>query len=109
MLKKSEFWILTALAVIGAALAITNMMLFQGNRAAQNEIAGRQQYVAQSVQLEGLYREIVKALADLSVKGQDSDLRALLAGQGITVSVTPNAPAPNASTTPSDVPKKAGK
>ena len=101
MLKKSEFWILTALAVIGAALAITNMMLFQGNRAAQNEIAGRQQYVAQSVQLEGLYREIVKALADLSVKAQDNELRTLLAGQGITISVTPNAPA-----LPADAPKK---
>ena len=104
MLKQSQFWILTTLAIIGAALVLTNMMLFQGNRAAQTEIAGRQQYIAQSVQLDGLYREIVKALADLSVKAQDSDLRALLAGQGITISVTPNAPAP-----PSDAPKKAGK
>jgi hypothetical protein len=104
MLKKWEFWILTLLALIGAALAGTNMILFQGNRTTQAEVTGRQQYVAQSVQLEGLYREIVKALADLSVKAQDSDLRTLLADQGITVSITPNAPAPL-----SEVPKKAGK
>ena len=91
MLKRSEFWILTLIALIGAALAGANMILFQGNRAAQADIGGRQQYIQQSVQLEGLYREMVKALADLAIKGQDADLRTLLAGQGITIQVTPNA------------------
>ena len=81
MLRRWEFWTLTVLALAGVALAGMNMMLYQGNRAAQAEIAGRQQYIAQSVQLEGLYREIVKALADLSVKAQDGDLRNLLAAR----------------------------
>ncbi len=104
MLKKFEFWILTVLALVGAVLAGTNMMLFQANRVAQVDVAGRQQYVAQSVQLEGLYREMVKALADLAIKTQDGDVRTLLAGQGITISVAPTPPpaAPEA-------PKKAGK
>jgi len=105
MLRKWEFWTLTLLALAGVALAGMNMMLYQGNRATQAEIAGRQQYIAQSVQLEGLYREIVKALADLSVKAQDGDLRHLLAGQGITVSTTPIPPFP----APAEAPKKAGK
>jgi hypothetical protein len=105
LLKKAEFWILTVVALFGAVLAGTNMMLFQANRAAQTEVAGRQQYIGQSVQLEGLYREIVKALADLSVKAQDNELRTLLATQGITISVTPNAPPPP----PAEAPKKAGK
>ena len=106
MLKKWEFWILTVLGLVGAVLAGTNMMLFQANRAVQSDVAGRQQYVAQSVQLELLYREMVKALADLAVKTQDGDVRTLLAGQGITISVTPNAPPP--AVTP-EAPKKAGK
>ncbi len=93
MLNKVEFWILTSIALIGGVLAGTNVMLFLANRAAQAEIAGRQQYIAQSVQLEGLYREMVKALADLAVKSQDGDVRALLAGQGITLSASPAAPA----------------
>ena len=106
MLRNWEFWIVTLLALVGAVLAGINMMLFQANRTAQTEIAGRQQYIAQSVQLEGLYREMVKALADLSVKNQDADVRTLLADQGITISVTPNAPAP---AQPAEVPKKAGR
>ena len=107
MLKRSEFWILTLLALVGAALAGTNMMLFQGNRAAQGEIGGRQQYIQQSIQLEGLYREMVKALADLSIKTQDGDLRTLLAGQGITISAgPPSAPAAPAAT---EAPRKIGK
>ena len=105
MLRKWEFWTLTVLALAGVALAGMNMMLYQGNRATQTEVAGRQQYIAQSVQLEGLYREIVKALADLSIKAQDGDLRNLLATQGITVSATPILP-PAA---PAEAPKKAGK
>jgi len=109
MLKRSEFWILTVLALVGAALAVTNMMLFQGNRAVQNEVAGRQQFVQQSLQLEGLYREMVKALADLSIKTQDGDLRTLLAGQGITISVAPNAAAAPTAQPPAEAPKKAGK
>jgi hypothetical protein len=106
MLKMWEFSILTGLALIGAMLAGANTMLFQANRAAQADISGRQQYIAQSVQLEGLYREMVKALADLSIKSQDGDLRALLADQGISISVTPNT---SASPPTSDGPKKAGK
>ena len=105
MLRKWEFWTLTLLALAGVALAGMNMMLYQGNRATQAEIAGRQQYIAQSAQLEGLYREIVKALADLSVKAQDGDLRNLLAGQGITVSTTPIPP----SLAPAEGAKKVGK
>ena len=104
MLRKWQFWTLTLLALAGVALAGMNMMLYQGNRAVQAEIAGRQQYIAQSVQLEGLYREIVKALADLSVKAQDGDLRNLLAGQGITVSTT-SSPPPS----PSEATNKVGK
>jgi hypothetical protein len=40
------------------------MVLFHGNRSAQTEVAGRQQFIAQSVPLEGFYREMVKALAE---------------------------------------------
>ena len=49
---------------------------------------------------------MVKALADLAIKTQDADVRTLLAGQGITISVTPNAPPPAAVP---EAPKKAGK
>ena len=92
MLKKSEFWLLTIVAALAAASAITNMVLYQSNRSVQAEITSRQQFIQQSIQLQGLYTEMVKALADLSVRNQDAELGNLLSSQGISISVTPNAP-----------------
>ena len=89
MLKGSEFWIATGVALVAALLAVTNVVLFDGNRARQANVTERAQFVQQSVQLEVLYREIVKALADLSVRQQDPALTNLLASRGITVTATP--------------------
>ena len=105
MLKKNEFWILTALAAVGLLLALTNMIMFGQNRQAQAEISSRAQFVQQSAQLEPLYREIVKALADLSVRNQDGQLREVLSKQGITVSANP----PPAAAAPAPEPKKGGR
>ena len=107
MLKKNEFWILTALAAIGLLLAVANMVMFSQNRASQAEVSGRAQYVQQAAQLEPLYREMVKALGELTVRNNDVQLRDMLAKQGITVSVNPAplaAPGP-----PAAEPKKGGK
>ena len=90
MLNRKEFWTLTALAAVALALVLTNMVLFGQNRQAQAEINGRAQYIQQSVQVEPLYRELVKALADLSVRNNDGELRDMLAKQGITVSGNAN-------------------
>jgi uncharacterized membrane protein len=105
MLKKNEFWILTALAAIGLLLAIANMILFSQNRAAQAEVSGRAQYIQQAAQLEPLYREMVKALGELAMRNSDTELRDMLAKQGITLNA-PMAPPPPA---PAPEPKKAGK
>ena len=110
MLKKKEYWILTALATIGLVLALTNMAIFGQNRQAQAEVNARGQYIQQSAQIEPLYREMVKALADLTVRNNDIQLRELLAKQGITVSANP---APAAGASPVSAPvteaKKGGK
>ncbi|MEO8304099.1 MAG: hypothetical protein ABI724_08260 [Betaproteobacteria bacterium] len=106
MLKKNEFLILTVLAAIGLVLAIANMVMFGQNRASQAEVSGRSQYIQQAAQLEPLYREMVKALGELAVRNNDTQLRDMLAKQGITVSVNPNPPAaPPAAPEP----KKGGK
>lgn len=89
MLARWQFWVATVVAVVVAVIAGYDMMLFSQNRNTQAELARRTQYVQQSLQLEGLYREMIKALADLSVRNQDKALGDLLASQGITV----NAPA----------------
>jgi hypothetical protein len=107
MLKKNEFWILTALAVIALLLSIVNMILLSQNRAAQAEVTGRGQYIQQAAQLEPLYRELVKALGELAVRNSDTQLRDMLAKHGITLNM-PSA-APPAAAAPVPEPKKGGK
>jgi hypothetical protein len=93
-MTKIQFWIATALAGLALPLLLINITLVALNRGQQAEIGQRQQFVQQSVQLEGLYREIVRALAELGARNNDEAVRTLLARHGISYSV--NAPAPAA-------------
>lgn len=94
MLKKWEFLLLTALAAVLLVLAVSNASLFTSNRTVQADVQTRAQYIQQTVGLENLLREIVRGLAELSVKNDDKQLRELLSAQGISINV--NAPAPGA-------------
>jgi predicted nucleic acid-binding Zn ribbon protein len=96
MLKNGEFWLLTVLAAGALVLALVNMFMFSQNRETQGEVNSRAQYIQQSVQLDGLYREMVKALADLAVRTNDKQIGDLLAAHGISVTVGPAASAPPA-------------
>jgi hypothetical protein len=92
MLSRKQFNVLVALAVVTLALVITNMVLFSRNRVQQQEINNRQLYVQQTAQLEGLYQQLIRAIAELSTRNNDAALGAVLSRQGITFSVTPNEP-----------------
>jgi len=69
------------------------------NRDAQTALGQRQQYVQQTIALESLYRDIVKALAELAVKGNDPQLIAILRAQGLSVTIDGPAGAAPASAT----------
>ncbi len=102
-MTRTQFWIVTVLAAASLFLLALNFYLLLGNRAVQKEVASRQQFVQQSVQLEGLYREIVRALAELAARNNDEAVRAMLAKHGITYTVNPpaaSAPAPAPATPP---------
>jgi hypothetical protein len=90
-MKRLQFGIVTAVAGLAALAMGASVTLAALNRGLQQDIGQRQQFVQQSVQLEGLYREIVRALAELGARNNDQDVRALLQTHGITYSV--NAPA----------------
>lgn len=85
MLRTSQFWILTTAGGLAIALVLTNMMLFQSNRKLQEEAANRAQYIQQSIAMEGLYRNIVKALADRALATRDDQVRELLAAEGVNL------------------------
>lgn len=77
----------TLIAVLGVVLVLTNMILFERNRTLQEEVSARAQYIQQTVQLEGLHRELVNAIANLSVRNKDDALRTILTQQGITINM----------------------
>jgi ABC-type transport system involved in cytochrome bd biosynthesis fused ATPase/permease subunit len=96
MLKQWQFGLLTLVAALAVVLALVNVAMFVQNRDLQIQVAGRTQFIQQSSQLQNLYKELVNGLADLAVRNQDQSLRDLLAAQGITLNVPPQAPAPAA-------------
>lgn len=100
MLSRFQSNLLTALGAFALLLVLFNSALFTLNRAAQAELNRQQQFIQQTVPLEGLYRDIVKALAEMAVKGNDRKVLDMLAAQGLNVSVqkpavTPAEPAPS--------------
>lgn len=88
MLSRWQFILLSALGVCALLLAVVNGTLYTLNRDAQVSLAQRQQFVQQSMALESLYRDIVKALAELGTKGNDRQLLDILTAQGLNVTVS---------------------
>ena len=94
MLSRGQFVALMTLAIAALALTVANMWLVVRTRDVQAELGQRQQFIQQSVALESLYRDIVKALAELGVKSGDRQVLDVLAAQGINLSYQSAAPAP---------------
>lgn len=84
----------TLLALLALAAAASSIGLAQHNNALRRDLAEQQQFVQQSVPLESLYREMVRALAELSARHGDESLRALLQRHGITYNLQAPATAP---------------
>jgi hypothetical protein len=85
VLRGAQFWTLSGIALLALALVVVNIFLSRSNAQLQREVNERQLYVQQTLQLEGLYRDMVRGLAELAVQNKDERLRALLAAQGITI------------------------
>ncbi len=93
MLKTWQYFTLIALGATSLVLVVTNASLFASNRAHQGEINQRQVFLQQTQSLEGLYREMVKGLAELAVRSNDRRVIDALAAQGINVTLNPPAAA----------------
>ena len=97
--RRWQTWV-TLAAALGIGLILTNMILFEWNRSLRQEVDARAQYIQQTVQLEALHRDIVNAIANLSVRNKDDALKTILSQQGITINVNPpqTTPAPSIKT-----------
>lgn len=106
MLKSLQFRVLTAAAAACLLLALANIGLVTANQRLQGQVNERGQYIQQSAQAQGLYQQIVRALADLSVRNQDPKLQAVLARQGLHVTTRPPAPAAADPASPATAPHR---
>ena len=91
MSSRTQSLLLNLIAWTVLALVVANIVLVQTNRGLAQENVEKQQFIQGTVTLEGLSKEIVNALVELSVKKQDDQLRSLLAANGITFNVNPPA------------------
>jgi predicted Holliday junction resolvase-like endonuclease len=79
----------TIVSCLVLVLVLVNILLAIGNQSLQSEVSERQQMIAQAIQLEGLHRQVVGALAEMAVKTNDAQLKELLAASGFSLSPSP--------------------
>lgn len=96
MLGKLQYWIACAITALCLLLVVLDIALVRGNVSLRGSVDRRGQYIQQTRQLQVLYQDMVKALADLSVQNKDDTLRDLLHQEGITVTANPAAQSPAA-------------
>ncbi len=72
-------------SVVAVVLLVVNVSLANVNRSKQNDIAKRQNDITSGQTLAQLNQGLVRAIADQSIKNNDSQLRDLLTSQGITL------------------------
>ncbi|MBM4262337.1 MAG: hypothetical protein FJ145_13025 [Deltaproteobacteria bacterium] len=82
------------LSAVLLLLVVVNVFLQNNVQSTQAELSDRQQTIAQTVQIEALYRQVVTVLANLAVQSKDEQLRNLLVSSGINLGGAPEAPAP---------------
>jgi hypothetical protein len=90
-LRTIGFWTATGLASLAVVLVIVDGWLVTSNATIRTEVATRQQFINQSVQLSRLNQELVNELGGFALKN-NAAIRQILAESGITV--VGQAPAP---------------
>jgi hypothetical protein len=89
MLNKAQFRIVLALSVLALILAVLNAVFSSRNRALQTDIATRNQFVQQSLQLQPLHQGLIRNLVEAAAANKDSQISDLLVSQGITFKFNP--------------------
>jgi hypothetical protein len=88
-----EGWLdrlLVALSGITVILVVAYIVLVQDDRTMQAEVAQRQQFINQSIQLGRINEALIRVLA--ANAGKDDKLRELLAQNGININAATGAP-----------------
>ncbi len=90
MTEKVMYWTSVVLSGLALLLFVIDTGLISGNRSLQEEINQRQALIDSSARLTPLNQNLAQALAEASIKNNDSDIRDLLAAQGIKINKNDN-------------------
>jgi hypothetical protein len=101
--------IILALSGITLILVVVYLILVEQNRSVQAEVARRQQFINQSIQLNRVNDALLRTLATTAVNDKDDKLRELLAQNGITIDAKTGAPVPAAESPVKSMPTPAEK
>ena len=85
MSEKLPYWGSVALSSLALVLLVADISLANANRALQIDVSQRQSAVANGQTLNQLNQGLVQALAEASIKNNNTQLRELLSSQGITL------------------------
>jgi len=84
-LNPREYWTLSAVSVACVMLVVINISLSQGNHDMSTQVAKRQAFINQTVQLDKVNKQLVNAIAQFAVRDNDSALEQVLTDHGITI------------------------
>lgn len=88
-LNNLQYLLLMALGVVALLLVGVNIATAFANQGLRTEVAQRQQYINQSVQLARFNNQLVQGLATLSAQTGDAQLKAVLNEHGVDFTVKP--------------------
>ena len=93
-LTRHQYQIVTGLFGLALTLVVFNIFLARGNQTVQTEVAARQQYVQQTVQVKNAAKQLVQLLANRSAQTGDEEIRRMLSSFGIEFRINRPQPAP---------------
>lgn len=85
MADKIMYWTTVMISFFALLLLVTNLSFISGNMRLQENLGRRQNVIATAQNLAPLNQNLAQALAETSVKYKDSEIRDLLATQGIAI------------------------
>lgn len=85
MLRTWQFRLLTALGGLALLLSVVNIGLYENNRTAQVSLNARVQYLQQTNGIRDITQQIAQGLAELALKNNDEQLRAMLSSEGFLI------------------------
>lgn len=86
-MARGLYWLMNILGAAALVLVIANVVLFTENRALQQQVGERQQFISDTVRVERLNGQLIQVVAETSASTGDGQLRDLLADNGVTFQV----------------------